>query len=287
MSATRTVLRGLPLVPAVLLLVLFLAGPLVYCVVTAFTDMALTGRATTGFVGFDNFTTALGSPAFLNSLVVTLVFTVVSAVLGQNLLGLAIAVGLRAAGRVVGVLVRSVVVVAWVLPEVVAAYVLYAFFRDEGSLNAVLDLVGLGGPDWLFAAPVLAISVANIWRGTAFSMMVYSAALAGVDREVLEAATVDGAGRVRRFWHVTLPMIRRSITTNLMLITLQTLSVFGLVYVMTRGGPANRTQTLPIYMYEQAFQHSQIGYGTAIALMLLLVGALFAGVYLRAMRDEL
>jgi multiple sugar transport system permease protein len=87
-------------------------------------------------------------------------------------------------------------------------------------------------------------------------------------------------------WHITLPMIRRSIGTNLMLSTLQTLSVFGLIWVMTRGGPGGRSQTLPLFMYEQAFQNSLIGYGTAVALLLLLVGSLFSLVYLRLLRTE-
>jgi multiple sugar transport system permease protein len=81
-------------------------------------------------------------------------------------------------------------------------------------------------------------------------------------------------------------MIRRSIATNLMLNTLQTLSVFGLIWAMTRGGPGNRSQTLPVFMYDQAFLKSLIGYGTAVALLLLLVGALFSVIYLRLIRDE-
>ena len=86
--------------------------------------------------------------------------------------------------------------------------------------------------------------------------------------------------------HITLPMIRRSIGTNLMLNTLQTLSVFGLIWTMTRGGPGNRSQTLPVFMYDQAFLKSLIGYGTAVALLLLLVGALFSVIYLRLLREE-
>jgi multiple sugar transport system permease protein len=85
---------------------------------------------------------------------------------------------------------------------------------------------------------------------------------------------------------VTLPMITRAIMTNLMLITLQTLSVFGLIYAMTRGGPGTKSQTLPLYMYEQAFSFSQIGYGTAIALVMLAIGAIFSLIYLRGLNSE-
>lgn len=130
------------------------------------------------------------------------------------------------------------------------------------------------------------MSFANVWRGTAFSMLIYSAALAEIPQEVTESAEVDGASGRQRLWHITLPMIRRSIGTNLMLNTLQTLSVFGLIWAMTRGGPGSRSQTLPVFMYDQAFLKSLIGYGTAVALLLLVVGALFSVVYLRLLREE-
>ncbi|MFH8895768.1 carbohydrate ABC transporter permease [Streptomyces coeruleorubidus] len=278
--------RALPLTPAVVLLLLFLAGPITYCVYIAFTDLQLTGQAQDSFVGFENFTRAFGDEAFLNAVWLTLVFTVLSSLIGQNTLGLALAALMRRASKPVRTLTGCIVVTAWVLPEVVAGFLLYAFFRREGTLNAILDWLHLPSQNWLFTLPILAVSFANVWRGTAFSMLVYSAALNEIPKEITEAAEVDGAGGWRRMWHITLPMIRRSIGTNLMLNTLQTLSVFGLIWVMTRGGPGGRSQTLPLFMYEQAFQNSLIGYGTAVALLLLLVGSLFSLVYLRLLRTE-
>lgn len=282
----RMLARALPASPGVVLLLLFLAGPIGYCVWLAFTDLQLTGQAESSFVGLDNFTQAFGDADFLNAVWLTLVFTVVSSLIGQNTLGLTLAALMRRASRPVRTLTGGIVVVAWVLPEVVAGFLLYAFFRREGTLNAVLDWLQLPGQNWLFTLPILAVSFANVWRGTAFSMLVYSAALNEIPQEITEAAEVDGAGGWRRMWHITLPMIRRSIGTNLMLNTLQTLSVFGLIWVMTRGGPGNRSQTLPLYMYEQAFQNSMIGYATAVALLLLVVGSLFSLVYMRLLRTE-
>ncbi|MQY40117.1 Inner membrane ABC transporter permease protein YcjO [Streptomyces sp. RB17] len=282
----RRIGRALPLTPALVLLLLFLAGPIAYCVWIAFTDLQLTGQAHSSFVGFDNFRRAFHDPAFLNAVWLTLVFTVLSSLVGQNTLGLALAALMKRASKPVRTLTGGVVVTAWVLPEVVAGFLLYAFFRREGTLNAILDLLHLPRENWLFTLPILAVSFANVWRGTAFSMLVYSAALDEIPAEITEAAEVDGAGGWRRMWHITLPMIRRSIGTNLMLNTLQTLSVFGLIWVMTRGGPGDKSQTLPLFMYEQAFQNSMIGYATAVALLLLLVGALFSVVYLRLLRTE-
>lgn len=284
--ARTRLLRWSPLLPATVLLLLFLAGPIAYCVYLAFTDTQLTGQESASFVGLANFRRAFGDPGFRNAVVLTLVFTVVSSILGQNTLGLALAGLMRRASRPVRVLTGAVVITAWVLPEIVAGFLLYTFFERRGTLNAVLSWLHLPTQNWLFTLPILAVSFANVWRGTAFSMLIYSAALSGIPSEVTESAEVDGAGGLRRLWHITLPMIRRSIGTNLMLNTLQTLSVFGLIWAMTRGGPGNRSQTLPVFMYDQAFLKSLIGYGTAVALLLLLVGAVFAAGWLRLMREE-
>jgi multiple sugar transport system permease protein len=286
-SATRTGWwRWVPLTPATILLLLFLAGPIGYCVWIAFTNTQLTGASGSDFVGLDNFRRAFADDNFRNAVWLTLVFTFVSAVVGQNTLGLALAGLMRAASRPVRTLTGTLVITAWVLPEIVAAFLLYTFFRREGALNALLDWLHLPSQNWLFTLPILAVSFANVWRGTAFSMLIYSAALAEIPRDITEAAEVDGASGPRRVWHITLPMIRRSIGTNLMLNTLSTLSVFGLIWAMTRGGPGNRSQTLPVFMYDQAFLKSLIGYGTAVALLLLLVGSLFSIVYLRLMKVE-
>ena len=283
----RGLVQGLPLGPAVVLLAVFLAGPILYCLYSAFTDMALTGASGAQFVGLDNFREAFGSVQFRQSLVYTLIFTVLSAIIGQNVLGMVLALLMRAGSAWVRAGVSAIVVGAWVMPEVVAGYMWSAFLGDDGSFNKILGVLSLPSQDWLFSVPILAVSLANVWRGTAFSMLVYSAALSEVPKEIEESATMDGAGTVQRLWSVTLPMIRRTITTNLMLITLQTLSVFGLIWTMTRGGPSNKSTTLPIFAYQQAFQLSQLGYGTALALVLLAIGGVFSLVYLRALRlDE-
>jgi multiple sugar transport system permease protein len=285
-AAVSSLLRGMPLLPAAILLVVFLAGPIGYCVYYAFTDMQLTGASGTHFNGVHNFTRAIHDPDFTNAVELTLLFVVGSAIIGQNTLGLALAVLMEKASKPVRTITNTVVIAAWVLPEVVAGYLMYAFFYQQGSLNSILHFLHLPQQNWLYTLPILAVCIANVWRGTAFSMLVFSAALGDVPRELVEAAEVDGAGPWQRLWRVTLPVIRRSIMTNLMLITLQTLSVFGLIYTMTHGGPGNKTETLPIFMYQQAFQNSLIGYGTAIALVLLVVGALFSFVYIRLLKVE-
>ena len=284
----RTARRGIPMVPAVVLLMMFLAGPVVYSIYLAFTNSAIRGEGAsdTSFVGLQNFTTALTEPEFWNSVGLTLIFTLLSAVIGQNLLGLALAMLMREAHKVIRAITGAVVIAAWILPEVVAGYLWVTFLDGDGSFNAIMEFLHLPTQDWLVSLPIWAVAFANIWRGAAFSMLMYTAALSGVSPDVKEAASLDGAGPVRRFFSMTVPLIRQSVATNLMLITLQTLSVFGLIYIMTAGGPANASQTLPLYMYERAFSYGQLGYGTAIALLLLLIGGLASLAYLRLLPAE-
>jgi multiple sugar transport system permease protein len=281
----RTLGRLAPVFPALALLLVFFAGPLLWSVYTAFTDMALSGSAAVHFTGLANFRRMFDDPAFLKSLQLTVLFVVGSAVIGQNCLGLLLALLLRGRNRAVRTTVTGLVIGAWVVPEVVAGFAWYAFLYKTGTLNAILGHFGLS-QNWLYTTPMLAVILANTWRGTAFSMLVYSAALSDVPPELLEAAAVDGASIWHRLRYVTLPLIRRSIVSNLMLITLQTLASFGLIYVMTGGGPGTASSTTPLYMYQQAFQFYQLGYGTAMALVLLVMGAVFSLIYLRLIKLE-
>jgi multiple sugar transport system permease protein len=277
--------RFAPLLPALLLLLVFFAGPMLWSIYAAFTDTALTGSSTVSFIGAENFTRLLHDPSFLHSLVLTLVFVVGSAVIGQNTLGLLIALLLRGRSGWSRSIVNGLVVAAWAIPETVAGFCWYAFLYRTGTLNALLSHLGIQ-QNWLYTAPMLAVILANVWRGTAFSMLVYSAALSDVPPELVEAAAMDGASAWQRLRRVTLPLIRRSIVSNLMLITLQTLAAFGLIFVMTGGGPGTASQTTPLYMYEQSFKFYQLGYGTAMALVLLVIGGLFSAIYLRLIRLE-
>jgi len=284
----RALARALPLLPAILLLAAFMLGPIVYSLYGSLTDRAMTGprAADPQFIGLDNYAALFASPDFWNSLWLTVVFILASAVIGQNVLGMLLAVLLRSAVKPLRSLVGGLVVLAWVLPEIVAAFALYAFFSKDGTLNLMLGWFGLEGTSWLYYLPMLSVIVANIWRGTAFSMMVYNAALAEVPPELTEAATIDGAGAWQRFTRVTLPVIRRSISTNLLLTTLQTLGVFTLIWVMTGGGPGTQSSTLPVLAFQEAFKFAQVGYGTAIATVTLLIGAVFSIVYIKILKPE-
>ena len=280
--------RFLPVAPAIMLLSVFLAGPVLWAFHASLTNAGLTGRSARNpeWVGLDNYQRLVADPVFPLSIILTVAFVLGSAVVGQNLLGLVLAVLMLRARRPVSAVVGTAVVAAWVLPEIVAAFAAYAYFSRDGTLNQLTASLGLGAVDWLYSFPMVAVMLANTWRGTAFSMLVYRAALNDVPAEVTEAAKMDGAGGWQRLAFITLPMIRGSIATNLMLITLQTLAVFTLIWVMTSGGPANGSTTLPILAYQEAFKFGDIGYGTAVASVLILIGGIFGAAYLRLLRES-
>jgi len=282
------VVRYLPVLPAAVLLLVFLAGPVLWAFHASMTNVGLTGRHARNpeWVGLENYQRLVQDPVFPLSLGLTVLFVAGSAVLGQNVLGLALAVLMRRARPAVSATVGTAVVAAWVLPEIVAAFAAYAFFSRDGTLNQLLGRLGQPETDWLYTVPMAAVVLANVWRGTAFSMLVYRAALNGVPAELTEAAQMDGAGAWQRLAYITLPVIRGSIATNLMLVTLQTLAVFTLIWVMTAGGPANGSTTLPVLAYQEAFKFGDIGYGTAVATVLIVIGGVFGAAYLRLLREQ-
>lgn len=275
-----------PLAPSIVLLGLFVAGPILWCFYASFTNSALSGIAARRpkFVGLDNFTTAFTSADVAASLWLTVVFVVLSAVVGQNGLGILLAVFMQHRGKVLRGVVGTVVVAAWVLPEVVAAFAIYAFLNAQGTLNEVLGWFGMS-QNWLYTAPMLAVVLANIWRGTAFSMLLYSAALTGVPPSQLATARMFGANQWQQLRDVVFPHIRGHILTNLLLISLWTFNDFT-PYQITAGGPDDKSSILPVYIYRTALFDGQMGLGAAISLLMLVINLVVALVYLRLLRER-
>jgi len=275
--------------PAFALIGLFYALPVAVSLFYSFTDKALVGLKSLkwSFVGLDNYVSMFRDANFGISFANTIVFLVFSSIVGQQVLGFFIAYLLEKGNRNIGKFAGLAVLLGWVTPEVVVSFIFFAFLSTGGSLNAAIGLFGAKPVAWLFDHAMLAIIFANIWRGTAFSMLMFQSALGNVDESAKEAARIDGAGRVTVLTRVVLPMISGSIMTNTILITLQTLGLFGLIYSLTGGGPGYKTTTLPIYMYNKAFSAYQLGYGTAMAIVLLLFGMLLSVFYTRSLKQDL
>jgi multiple sugar transport system permease protein len=274
------------LTPAAALLIGLFLVPIIYAIYLGFTNLELLGPTAQNysFTGLANVQRMIHDPVFWSSVKLTLIFVVGSGIIAQTVLGLALALLGQRAHVTVRASVGSVVVLAWVLPEIAVAFIWYAFSQAGGTLSV---LTGHSNSDLLSTAPLLIVSVANTWRGTAFSMLVLSAGLRNVPQEADEAAQLEGASYWKRLLRVTLPIMRPTLMINMLLITLGTISDFTLIFAMTQGGPGNQTAILPVYMYIEAFQFNALGYGTTIALALMLIGALLSVFYIRQLRPEL
>jgi multiple sugar transport system permease protein len=271
--------------PALLLIAAFLVFPALWTLYLGLTDYRLTGAAAANpqVVGVDNYTQALQDPQFRGSLWVTLLFVLGSAVIGQTCLGFALAWKLRDWRSPLRSLVEVLVIMAWILPSSVVAFLWIAFLDGQsGTLNALLPWVNT---EWLLETPLLAVIVFNTWRGTAFSMLLYGAALSAVPPSHLETARLAGAGGWQQLRDVVLPTIRGHILTSLLLISLWTFNDFT-PYLLTRGGPNFQTETLPIYIFRNAISSGQLGYGAAISTIVLLVNLVIALLYLRLLRER-
>jgi len=272
------------ILPALVIMIVFIVLPVIWGVIISFTDMSLVGPKAMrlDFVGLLNYVKLLTDPDFYNSIRVSFFFTIFSALIGQAILGLILAILLRMRGIKGGGLVALAVFIAWVIPEVVAGYVWGAYASKEGLFNMLLSYLGFEPVNWLFRRPLETIIIANIWRGTAFSMILFSAALEGIPKFIYEAAEIDGASGWQRFRYVTLPLISYAILIDFILITIWTFSVFTMVFVMTGGGPGGATELWTIFAYKRSLLPPyEIGYATAaVNIMFIIVLALII-VYLR------
>ncbi|RLE57422.1 MAG: sugar ABC transporter permease [Thermoprotei archaeon] len=270
------------LLPALVLIGLFVIFPVAWGVYISFTDMTLVGPKAVkyGFVMFKNYLRLLADPDFWNSLRVSFLFTVFSALIGQASLGLALALVLRMEGIKGKTAVALVVFIAWIIPEVVAGFTWGSFAMKWGYLNAMLDpiyrLLGMKYINWLYEKPLETIIIANIWRGTAFSMILFTAALESIPKFLYEAAEVDGASSWQKFRYITFPLLSYAILIDFILITIWTFMVFTMIYVMTGGGPGTATELWTIFVYKRAFTPPYtLGYAAAAAnIMFMIVLAL-------------
>ncbi|GAB3813875.1 carbohydrate ABC transporter permease [Kribbella italica] len=269
--------------PALLLIGAFLVFPAVWTIYIGITNYRLTGveAVSPSIVGLSNYTKALNDALFHNALWLTLLFVLGSAIIGQNILGFALAWTMRKARPAVRRTVEGLVLLAWILPSTVVAYLWIAFFdRDTGTLNSIL---GQQGTAWLIEYPMVCLVLFNTWRGTAFSMMLYSSALQAVPPSQLESARMVGASGWQTLRDVVFPHIRGHVLTNTLLISLWTANDFS-PFLLTKGGPNHESETVPVYIYNVALQGGELGYSSAISFLLLIANLLVALLYLRLLR---
>ncbi|WP_158847595.1 carbohydrate ABC transporter permease [Saccharothrix deserti] len=279
------------LTPIVAYLLLSYAYPLVTTIDLSIRDYTVRSfvRGGAPLTGLTNYVTVFADPTFRTALLNTVLFTVVSLVF-QYGIGLAMALFFSRSFRLSATL-RALFLVPWLLPLIVSASTWAWMLNSEaGVVNAVLGAVGidkvnwLTSPDWSLAS----VTIANIWIGIPFNLVVLYSGLQNIPTEVHEASALDGASSWQSFWNITFPLLRPVSTITLLLGLVYTLKVFDIIWIMTRGGPSGSSTTLATWSYELGFGNTlpRFGPSAAVGNVLILLALLAGLVYVRVQRNQ-
>lgn len=247
------------------------------------------GAGAPEWVGFRNFENLTTDPVFIQALLNN-VYWVVGFGGASVVIGLLLALALNRPRRGVG-FYRSAIYLPMVFSLAVTGLFWRLLYQPDGAVNTALDAIGLGAVarQWL-ADPntaLTAVLIAAVWRQCGYIMVLYLAGLKGVDPTLEEAAQVDGANRWQRFWRIVMPQMKGVNSVVFAVTVIDSLRTFDIVWTMTRGGPYNSTQLLSTYMYQTAFSTVDLGYGSAIAVIIFLLAIVFIIGYLAsAARSE-
>ena len=275
------------LLPTAVLLGLIIVYPVGRLFYTSFFNLSLTSGLPAEFVGFENYSLMFDDPVFWSSLWNTILITIVT-VPGALVVGLTLAMVANLPFRHRWP-VRLALLMPWALPLAFCGLIFAWFFHFEyGVVNDVLRRVGLtpviwfNSEDWAMAAICLTI----VWKTSSFMALIILAGLQTIPRSLYEAAEVDGAGRLRQFFEITLPLLKPAIVVALIFRTITALQTFDIPYTMTRGGPGTSTVTLAMYIHQNTVDFLDLGYGSALAVAMFAISMIVTAVYLRMIRAQ-
>ncbi len=288
-EAPTGVLGSILIAPTVILLALIAGYPLVYNIYTSFQHLVLTEPGTEHFVGLANYVRTFTGQGASASFARTILYTIISVAL-QFVVGMGFALAMHREYRGRGV-IRAAVLVPWAVPTVVSALLWKTNFDPRnGFVNYVLGALHVPGSDitWLNGVWTswTVILVADAWKVTPFLALILLAGLQVIPDDLYEQAEIDGAGAVRRFWYVTLPLLKPSILVALIFRTLSAFLVFDVIYAITGGGPGNATQTVAFINWRAFLVDTDFGYGGAISVVLTLAALAIALGYNRVLRPS-
>jgi ABC-type sugar transport system permease subunit len=275
------------LLPTIILLLAFAAYPLFVLVRMSLSDVGPSNIVGLWhFVGLENFISVLASSEIWASTLRTIIVSVV--LLASNLvLGFLAASILSVQGRITNI-VLGIMVFVWALPPIVSGSVWKFLLDDSGALNGILGFFGLPHVNWL-SSPSLAIwTVAGViaWSSLPFSALILRGGLLAISQDIIEAAAIDGAGYWRTRMQIVLPLLRPTMWILGILTVLYAFKSFDFFYVLTQGGPGTATNTLPVQSYYTAFSNFDMSTGATIAVISMLIVAIFAVPYVRSIRKE-
>lgn len=255
--------------PVAVFFVVFWLVPFVSAVYLSFTDYEMAG--TPGWIGLDNYRRMFDDPGFWNSARITTIYTVCT-VVPTIVLALAVAVPLSRPGRLNKGL-RALIMVPAVMPLAATSMVWVIIYSDRGLANTLVGFLGVAPQAWLTSSDlaIWALVVMVVWKSMGLFVIILTAGLQALPGEVYEAAAIDGAGAVRTFAGITLPLLRRTLLFVLVISVAGAMQAFVPAFLLTGGGPADATQVLPYYIWANAFPYEHLGYASAMGMVLLVV----------------
>lgn len=277
------------MIPSFIYLIIFFIYPIVLSVIYSFTNLSLYNIDHYSYIGFTNFKNLFKSKEFLKSIYITIIFLIVSAILGQMFLGSIIAYLLTLTKKYFKIVITTVILIAWATPQVTAGVMWYSTlsYIPDGSINVILNDLGLHSINFLSINNALySIIIANIWIGLGFSVLIFLGGIEAIDPSIIKASYIDGANPFRRFFSIIFPLLKKNIITDLLLITLFTFGTFTLIYVLTAGGPAGSTDLLTIYQYNTAFSLFSMGLANAIGVIIILIAIVISMIYLKFIKVD-
>lgn len=276
--------------PAFLYMLIFVGYPIVSNIILSLQDVTVKNLAhgERQFVFLDNYKQLFSDDVFIKALGNTVKFTVICLIF-QFLIGFALALFLNKKFSFAKP-VRGLLMIPWMIPMTVTALVFKLLFAgDIGIINYLLRNLGLikENIDWLTNpdTAMWVVIAANVWIGIPFNTILIATGLTTIPQELYESASIDGAGKMQQFFKITLPLMRSTIESVLVLGFIYTFKVYDLVYVLTGGGPVNSTHLLSTYSYKQSFEWFNYSMGSAIANVLLLILLVVGSFYLKITMD--
>lgn len=267
---TRKLIPYLLILPNYIVYLIFIFIPVIWVVVLSLTDFSILNPGK--FVGLSNYKKMLNDSVFLGAVGNTLLFWCFT-VIPQMVIGLILAVLLNTKIRGLAIFRASLYLPAVFSSVAVAMTWLWMYDDRDGPINQLLSLIGQSGENWLKDPDyaLTAIIVVGIWVGIGFSMIIYLAGIQGISQDLYEAASIDGASNVRMFLQITVPLLKPMSFFLFVTATIKSFQVFDLVYIMTKGGPVNSTNTIVNEIISVSFDLYQMGYASALAMFLLLM----------------
>ena len=271
LRADEAWLGWLLVLPALLVIVGMVGYPFLEAIRISFTDRMI-GRGPGEFVGLENYRYILGWPAFGNMVLRTIIFTII-AVAAKTVVGLILATALNQQFRGRDVL-RGVFMLPWILPSYIVVLVWrWIFDGQTGVLNQILSSWNLIDENIPFLAEkwsaIGILIFVMVWKGYPFYALTFLAGMQTISPELYDAAKVDGAGRVARFWYITLPGLRQVMGVVILLSTIWTMNTLDIPMLLTGGGPSDHTEVFPLLTYHLALQNFRLGEGAAVPILML------------------